>query len=253
MELPDWWPHDKPYAIMDCLEGMKELPDKCVDLVLTDPPYKNLKGDLNITFNNGVGELKQDSTLVGDMWGANLEWLPEAWRICKHGLITFVSHHFIKDVLITINVAPICLITWHVPNAMPSQNNVPQYRSEYLLAFKKDPGLKWRKLKTHYTLNKLNTGCMASKERLVDKTGKAIHPTQKPVKLIEDILDIGPSTVLDPFLGTGTTLIACRKTDRIGLGFEINPDYEPIIRKRGMDEIEIDGKWHQKQKQQEWW
>ena len=39
MDLPDWWNHDKPYKIMDCLEGMKELPDNCVDLVIADPPY----------------------------------------------------------------------------------------------------------------------------------------------------------------------------------------------------------------------
>ena len=43
MSLPEWWPHPKPYAIMDCLDGMKELPDKCVDLVVTSPPYDELR------------------------------------------------------------------------------------------------------------------------------------------------------------------------------------------------------------------
>ena len=44
-------------------------------------------------------------------------------------------------------------------------------------------------------------------------------------------------TVLDPFLGSGTTLRACRETNRNCIGFEINPDYEHIIRKRLMADI----------------
>ena len=63
------------------------------------------------------------------------------------------------------------------------------------------------------------------------------HITPKPMKLIENIIKHSSNeggTVLDLFLGTGTTLQACRKTGRNGIGFEINPDYEPIIRKRIM-------------------
>jgi DNA modification methylase len=67
-----------------------------------------------------------------------------------------------------------------------------------------------------------------------------VHPTQKPIKLIQKLIEnssvIG-DIVFDPFLGSGTTLLACRKTGRIGLGCEINPDYEAIIRKRSMQNI----------------
>jgi len=69
---------------------------------------------------------------------------------------------------------------------------------------------------------------------------KRYHPTQKPIPLFIWILEnyTKPGDmVLDPFLGSGTTLRACRETGRIGLGFEIEQDYEKVIRKRMMADI----------------
>ena len=66
---------------------------------------------------------------------------------------------------------------------------------------------------------------------------KVNHPTPKPIWTMERIIKASSNpgdTVLAPFLGSGTTLLACRRTGRNGIGFEINPDYEPIIRKRIM-------------------
>ena len=61
------------------------------------------------------------------------------------------------------------------------------------------------------------------------------HPTVKPIKLIEHLVKlITPpnSTILDPFVGSGTTLKACQNLGFNGIGFEVNPEYESIIRKR---------------------
>jgi len=63
----------------------------------------------------------------------------------------------------------------------------------------------------------------------------AEHETPKPIKLIERIVKASSNPgaiVLDPFLGSGTTLLACRRTERIGIGFEINQKYEPLIQDR---------------------
>jgi DNA modification methylase len=61
------------------------------------------------------------------------------------------------------------------------------------------------------------------------------HPKQYAIM---DCMHCAPGDiVLDPFLGSGTTLLACRRTDRIGLGFEINPDYEPIIQERMLEKV----------------
>jgi len=63
------------------------------------------------------------------------------------------------------------------------------------------------------------------------------HPTQKPIKLIEDLINYwgAPETILDPFMGSGTTLVACAKLGRKGIGIEIDPDYFEIACKRVRD------------------
>lgn len=65
------------------------------------------------------------------------------------------------------------------------------------------------------------------------KDGKQ-HPTQKPVALMEWCLGFLPDakTILDPFMGSGTTLVACQRMGRHGIGIELDPDYFEIACKR---------------------
>ena len=60
------------------------------------------------------------------------------------------------------------------------------------------------------------------------------HPTQKPVALMQWCIGFLPDaeTILDPFMGSGTTLVACQNLDRIGIGIELDPDYFAIACKR---------------------
>lgn len=64
--------------------------------------------------------------------------------------------------------------------------------------------------------------------------GKRVHPTQKPVALMEWCLGFLPAakTILDPFMGSGTTLVACQRMGRSGTGIELDPDYFAIACKR---------------------
>jgi len=66
-----------------------------------------------------------------------------------------------------------------------------------------------------------------------NRDGK-VHPTQKPVALMEWCLGFIPdsNTILDPFMGSGTTLVACQKLGRYGIGIEIDPDYFEIACRR---------------------
>ena len=65
------------------------------------------------------------------------------------------------------------------------------------------------------------------------KDGK-VHPTQKPVALMEWCLGFLPDakTILDPFMGSGTTLVACAKMGRKGIGIELDPGYFDIACRR---------------------
>jgi len=67
------------------------------------------------------------------------------------------------------------------------------------------------------------------------RNSKNIHPTCKPIKLMSYLIVLGSrenDIILDPFAGSGTTLIAAKKTGRKYLGFEISPEYCEIARKR---------------------
>ena len=67
------------------------------------------------------------------------------------------------------------------------------------------------------------------------ESGTRVHPNQKPIKLLADVLNEVTDegyTVLDLFLGSGSTLIACEQTDRICYGMELDPKYVDVIRKR---------------------
>jgi DNA modification methylase len=217
----------------DCLKLMRELPDKCVDLVLTDPPYPGLKGG-TVHMHGGITKIKHDSVTIGDPWQANLEWVAEAWRITKLGLISFCSYHFVAELKASLpdTAKPVGLLTWYQRNAPPSVANVPRYCTEYIWLFQKSPGLKWRSLKTTmFDIPMLQAGCMAN-ERILGQDGKAAHPNQKPARLIRHLLSIGGDSVLDPFSGSGTIPMVVAQLGRQWIGFEINPEYVKMARER---------------------
>jgi len=224
-ELPDWWPHKEPYAIGDCLELMKDIPDNSVDLVLTDPPYgigesqRNREGNARYAFGgkskgytpgkkgNYYGEYDWDKERIGH------EYFKEMFRISKHQII--FGGNYYADYL----YPSASWIVWDKDNTGDFADCEMAWTSHKKAVRK----FKWR-------WNGMLQEDMKNKE-------ERLHPTQKPTPLFKWILENYSKPgdiVLDPFLGSGTTLLACRKTDRIGLGFEINPDYEPIIRKRMM-------------------
>lgn len=85
-------------------------------------------------------------------------------------------------------------------------------------------------------------GCMASGEAILGQEGKKskAHPCQMPQKLIERIILFSSNPndkILDPFLGSGVTLLQCRRTGRNGVGFELNPDYKWLIEKMMMANV----------------
>lgn len=70
--------------------------------------------------------------------------------------------------------------------------------------------------------------------RPMNMDGGKVHPTQKPVALMEWCLGFLPDaeTILDPFMGSGTTLVACQRLGRSGIGIELDPDYFEIACRR---------------------
>lgn len=218
----------------DCLEILPTLEAGSVDAVVTDPPYLDLRGGTEIN-GNGVTRRIEISEAIGDKWNANLDWVVPAWNVCKLGAMVFTSHHAIDKVKQAFpSNTTVGLVVWYKRNTPLPQNNVPHFNSEFIWLFKKAPGLKWKKLKTFYDVPLLQAGCFAGERITESNSGKAFHPTQKPVLLMKYLLATTEPvmTVLDPFMGLGTTGVACVQTGRKFIGIEIDPGYFEIARKR---------------------
>lgn len=230
---PDWISDDGSVQLYcgDCLQVLPTLSG--VDAVVTDPPYPKLTGGHRRDFSGGVCERRATTESVGLPWGGSLAWTESAWNASRFGAVVFCSYHSVADVRAAFgNAKPMCLLTWYKRNSPPTGKNLPRYTTEFAWGFNKSPGLKWDALKTTmFDIPSLPAGCMAV-ERVLNEDGTTAHPTQKPVRLIEEILAIDPESVLDPFMGSGTTGVACVKTGRKFIGIELDPGYFEIAKKR---------------------
>jgi site-specific DNA-methyltransferase (adenine-specific) len=187
----------------DCLEVMKGIPDKSIDLVLTDPPY-----GLNKKIHDGgtwATAKKYDSTLIWD-FKITKEYFNEIFRISKNAIVW--GGNYYTDIL---EVAR-CWIVWVKP-PFPTMSEID---------------MAW----TNFD--------KPSKVFHCPRVNPSIHPTQKPEKLIQWVIDNyteKDSIILDPFLGSGTTAVACKNLGRKFIGIEISPEYCKIAEDRLRQEV----------------
>lgn len=219
----------------DALKGIQELYQQrreFVDAIITDPPYV-------ISQKHNFSEkyrLCKTGLDFGE-WDYNfnyLGWIAPAVRLLKKGgsIITFCDWKklsYIADELERNNCEVKQVLIWKKSNPWP-RNTGRLYVSscEYAIwAIKK--GKKW-------TFNRQRQ----SFENAVFEYPKVhhshrIHTTQKPIKLMEEIINIHTNSadiVLDPFAGSGTTLVACQNLNRKYLGFEKDENYYAKAKER---------------------
>lgn len=207
----------------DCREILPSLGE--FDLLLTDPPYPKLLGGQDRSkMGGGVAKPCQPSVSVGTPWGDDIEGVEMAARKSTQGLMVFCSFHSVDTCAKNLPGRRVGLITWWARNSAPSIQNAPRFQTEFVWVYATGVGLLWRKLETLYDIPKLQGGCMAD-ERITDENGKSLHPCQKPVGLMLALLGVSPRTVCDPYMGTGTTLLAAKLKGLRATGIEINEDY----------------------------
>lgn len=188
----------------DCMDILKELPDKCIDLVLTDPPY-----GINIAKNGKVGgrklsKVKDYGKKNWDNKIPNKSYFDEILRISKNAII-FGGNYFVENLTNSS-----CWIVW-------DKNNTGNFA---------DCELAWTNFKTAVRKYKWTWNGMLQQ----DMKNKEIreHPTQKPLKLFEMILNDYSKEgdlVLDCFSGSGTTAVACHNLKRRFICIEKDYDY----------------------------
>ena len=232
----DWTSDDGAIRLYcaDCLQVLPELEAGSVDAVVTDPPYEGMKGGTEILGNSGVAKKRHRSMTVGNELG-DAAGLVECRRIARYGAIAFCSHHWIEKCRRLLDGKPKGLVTWYKRNSPPPVCNVPWFSCEWAWAVQYAPGIRWRKLKTHFDIPMLQAGCFAA-ERICND-GRSVHPTQKPVALIQALLLPGMDSVCDPYMGLATTIVACIRTGRRAIGIEREKKYFDVAVERCKAEL----------------
>jgi len=223
----------------DCIELMRSLKEKSVDFIFADPPY-NLSGDGYLTTQNGkVAKLhKGDWDVITDIHLFNERWIRECIRVLSdQGTIwisgTLHNHPSVGVILKKLGLWIINDVIWFKRNSTPllSKNRlVPSTELIWVAS-------KTKKYFFNYDLAKQINGGKQMKNlwEINAEKHKTIHPTEKPETLLERIILIASKegdTVLDPFMGSGTTGVVAKRLNRKFIGFEIDPKYFEIAKNR---------------------
>lgn len=189
----------------DCLEIMKSIPDKSIDAVITDPPYGN-----NLMYATYQDTRESLEKLVP-------AFMQECLRVSDKVIVTpGVANIYLYPkytwILSWVNMAGVGSTSWGFSCWQP------------ILVYGKDPFLatgKGRRADTF--IQKLN------------QVSEVNHPCPKPDNVMRWIVDrtvFEGDTILDPFMGSGTTGVACVQTGRNFIGIEIDEGYFKIAEKR---------------------
>ena len=212
----------------DCLELMKDIPDGSVDLVLTDPPY------MIETVGAGIykrADKQYVKELDGIKDGFDEKVLDEICRVmkkinvylfCSQKQIIPLIDYFVKKKNCNWNI-----LSWHKSNPVPACGNKYLTDTEFVLFFR-EKGVKiYGEYETKFTyyVTPLNQKDKKQYE----------HPTIKPIKILQNLIvnsTLENGVVLDCFMGSGSTGVACVNTNRRFIGIELDNKYFEIAKQR---------------------
>lgn len=207
----------------DCLEIMKTIPDGSIDAIITDPPY-------GMSFQSNRRKVKDKFEKIKN--DNNLDWLED---------FIFECNRVLKD-----NTAVYIFCSWH-------------YIDKFKIEFEKHFNLKniivWNKNnhgsgdlkgayapKHEFILYGHKGRSIFREKRLPDvmdfpkiNTNKLLHPTEKNIDMLELFIKNNSdenNTILDPFMGSGTTGVACKNLNRNFIGIELDEGYFNISKER---------------------
>ena len=210
----------------DCLEVMKSIPDKSIDLVVIDPPYeiKTMKGGWTI------GKRKYEDEVSVMIDGFSEEILNLLCTKMKKINIYIYCSKLQLPKLLNYFISKKCnyeILTYHKTNPTPLCGNTYLPDTEYVV-FAREKGVKIYgeyKTKFKYYTDKVN-----KKDKKLYK-----HPTCKPIPFLQNHI-INSSNeddiILDCFMGSGSTGVAALNTNRKFIGIELDENYFNIAKER---------------------
>ena len=217
----------------DSIAYMKTLPSESIDLIATDPPYPvTARG----SSGNAGGMLQSELNKKGLVFENNnvniSDYAPQFYRILKDGSHCYVMTNHI-NLIEMLNTFTDCgfhfikSLIWDKGNKIMGQYYMSQF--EYILFFRKGFGKQINNCGTSDILSIPNT----KNKDIVD--GSNLHDTEKPVELMKILISNSTQEgelVLDPFMGVGSTGIACKELNRDFIGCEIDKHYFDIAQSR---------------------
>jgi site-specific DNA-methyltransferase (adenine-specific) len=197
----------------DCVELMRRMPAASVDFILTDPPYL-------VSYRSRDGRVILNDT--ADQWIKPA--FAEAYRVLR-------SNRFC-----------VCFYGWSKADHFLAAWRAAGFRIVGHLVFRKSYASTTRFLRyQHEQAYLLAKGAPACPEHPIPDvlemrySGNRIHPTQKPVSVLMPLIECFSAPgdlVLDPFCGSGSTLVAARTLGRRGIGIELDPTYHALALRR---------------------
>ena len=217
----------------DAYKVLKQIPDNSIDLIVTDPPYliDNTNAGSNTPLSKSIqlmnNELK--SGLLTE--GITNDILEDFVRVCKNiNIYIWCNHKQIPqylDFFVTKNGCKFDILIWNKTNATPLFNNKYLTDKEYCLYFRRggycNPS-SYDAAKTVY-YQPIN-----AKDKI-----RYEHPTIKPLNIIENLIKNSSKegdVVLDAFMGSGTTGVACKALKRDFIGIELDQHFFEIAENR---------------------
>ena len=214
----------------DCLELMKDIPDSSIDLIVTDPPYLHIKGGCKSKRLN-VGCRDVNSNVVSNMSDFDKKQIYTFLNILKPKMKVFNAYIFCSRLQVPY------YLDWALENKM---------NFDILIWDKINYGLISR---THFApnieyiirINKKGLNKLENKTNYYQKIKKykrpqnKIHEAEKPIELLKEFIKLSSNendTILDCFMGSGSTGVACVNTNRNFIGIELDENYFNIAKER---------------------
>ena len=211
----------------DAYKLIKSIPDKSIDLIITDPPYLFKIDGAKGCFGTDLARLKNDIGFIST--GFDLSILDEFKRVMKKvNIYIWCSNMQLRSMLDYFDGGyNVQVLAWIKTNPIPAIHNRYCSDIEYCV-FAREKGVPL------YTT--INTGHKAYISPLnVEDKKYYKHPTIKPLGFIENMVENSSKkgdVVLDPFMGSGTTGVACAELDRSFIGFEIEKRWFDVAKQR---------------------
>ena len=255
---------DKVY-LSDCIDAMKQIPSKTIDIAIADPPYNLSKGGKWSWDNSkslpGFGgnwqkvmEVWDDLPLI-DYFNFSLAWLSELKRVVRssgsiwiHG--TYHNIGVMNFALQLLNIEIINEVIWYKRNSFPNLSGRRLTASHesilwahtgnsknrnYYFAYEKSKEMSFQEDKLKVKGKQMRTVWDIPNNKKSEELKFGKHPTQKPIRLLSRILEISSKegdVLLVPFAGAGSDCVAAKTLNRHFIAFESEQYFVDISNKR---------------------